>query len=455
MDKTVHKIETLYDLERYDEVVKLCVEKLYQSDADQEVLYSKLIEALIKLERYEEADTFCQEAIAAYPSNSDYHYLYSYIYENGYSAYKEAMQCIETALHIHPNNPQYLAQKATLLYRQNRPFDAKVLMEEVLELDAADHHYHLLYGLILYDLDGAHVTQEIIDDVLRHDPNHAYALYLKQALFTSKLKKRESLLKNLLFHNPLDETYLKEIGFIKFYYRYIPWMMLAIIGMDFWMQYYRYHDILSTPLFLMAVPVALIGSQDWRFNVPFLAALVALDAYFNIGGYPRKIEFGELFYIIFQAGLLHLVTFGLFRVAKGIVYQKDEKIKALKFHGKNAWHYFIVQLPFVENGEIDHKAYQRYYQMIVPLMLLSIGLFIVYNHYADSYQDAKILIVSLFFIVAVLGAKNFLFDLVYIVVSWSISRDYAFDFVMLLGASLLYVFLINIHHFIFYRKKHG
>ena len=321
----INKIETLYELSKYDEVIKKCIEDLYKQDSDKETLYHYLIASLLNQKEDETALKFCLSAKKDFPLNSNFIYFHSKISLIN-KQMKDAIKYINEALKIEPNNSKYHYHFCQIYIEQKKYVDAKKAIDKALELDSSNLDYHLANALILYMLDGEKVAREIVDEVLCKNPNHEYALYLKQGLFTSKLKDRKSILKGLLSKNPFDKDYQGDMKFIKFYYRYIPILMLLIIGLSFLVHSNRRgFGFLENWIILLFFIVGMVGSHDWRFNVPFIIVLLIINTYYT--NIPDGLEITDIFPILFLGILQTWVFYTMYYILRGAIRNTKEKLK--------------------------------------------------------------------------------------------------------------------------------
>jgi tetratricopeptide (TPR) repeat protein len=229
------KLNVLFDLQKYKDVLELAYENLYNNELERELLYEYIILSHINLEEYHKALEISEEALGIYPSFSIFLYFRSksfyYI-----SSYKNAIDDIEEALNIEPNEPRYLAHFARILLFQNEYIKAKEIIERALEIDSSVSEYHLTLAIVLYMLDGERVAKEIVDEVLTKEPHNLQALEIKRKYFTPKLKEQKSLLKNFLFLNPFDKESQKDIKFIKYYYIFLPPLMGLVLFLSYLLQ---------------------------------------------------------------------------------------------------------------------------------------------------------------------------------------------------------------------------
>jgi len=313
------KIDTLFELGKYKEVLELGYENLYAVEVDKEQLYQYIILSHMNLEEYSKALEMCDEALGLYPSSSAYLFLRSRTFYY-ISSYKNALRDIQEALSISPNEARYLSHAAQILMMQQKLQEAKEMIQKALEIDATVAEYQLVLVVILYALGEQSKAQSILEEVLQKEPNNIQALDVKQKYFASKLKEKKSLLQNLLFLDPFDEQTQRDLKFVKYYYKLLPPLMAFVLFLSYLLQSQRKEfGFLEPFLFVGFVVLATLGSKDWRLNIPFIATLVSFDAYFNVGS--RGISFGEAFYIVFQAVLFQFVFMGVYKLFRGLKHK--------------------------------------------------------------------------------------------------------------------------------------
>jgi tetratricopeptide (TPR) repeat protein len=411
LDEIEKRLEVLFNLGRYEEILVLAYENLHTAEVEQVLIYLYIIVAHLNRQEFQKALETCKEALGSYPQVDSFFYYKSKAHAN-MSAYKDALEDIQQALIIEPNSSAYLAQFAEILLIQNKFIEAKEQIEKALEIDPSESIYHLLLARILYMLDGKRVAREIVEDVLAKDPYNEEALYMKQEYFTSKLKEKKSILKNLLFLNPFDKKSQKDIRFIGFYYKYIPLLMGIVVFLSYLLQSNRHQFGFLEPIaFISMFVVGTIGSKDWRLNIPFIAIIVSFSAYYNLGS--RGISFGEVFYIIFQALIFQLVFMGAFGLFRWLKYKLETSSQQQKNNNRNPIFFFLFISPFEKYEEVDKEAMHSYYTRIPVLLFLSLGLIYFYTYYFQDFYF-KIALIVLFFVVATMSAKNIFFTFLYI-----------------------------------------
>jgi len=331
LDSTEKKLNVLFELGKYKEVLELSYETLYASDSDKELLYQYIILSHMNLEEFQKALTMCDEALGEYPNIGTFFYLRS---KTLYfiSSYKKAFSDIQEALAIEPNEARYLAHYAKLYLVQDNYIKAKEMIEKALEIDSTQAEYHLTLAMTLYMLDGQKVAREIVDDVLAKEPHNIEALTLKQKLFTSKLKEKKSLLQNLLFLDPFDKENQKEIKFIEYYHNYIPILMVLFIILFYLVRSGMITSgALEIFLFFIFIILGAIGSKELRFNIPFIAIVLGINSFFKIG--KKFLDMGEVLSVIILSVVFHYFLFGVALFFENVVWVKIKNILIRKKSG--------------------------------------------------------------------------------------------------------------------------
>lgn len=309
MDKLEKRLEVLFELEKYDEVLKLAFEHLHNNDANELLLSTYIITAHMNLNRYSDALEFCNDAIGKYPDHAYLFLLRAKIYFQEDDS-KQATKDVKESLRLDSNDANAYSLQARI-YLDNKKFvEAKESINRALEIDSSNLDAHIINAMILYMIDGESVAKEIIDEVLQKDPNNVKALDVKQNFFTTKLKDKKSILQNLLFLNPFNKEHQASLNFIRNYYKYIPICMLTIISLSFLLHVERgTFGFLQNWLVVPFLVVALIGSNDYRFNVPFIAMMFGINMHFtSLSG----IEISGIFVIVFLAVIKQFFFMAIF-----------------------------------------------------------------------------------------------------------------------------------------------
>jgi len=313
LDNLEKKLEVLFDLAKYEELLALAIENLYQNKSDELLLYTFIILAHINLKNYDKALNFCDESIGKYPDNPYLFQLRAKVYFLAHKN-KQALKNINQSLQLDPNDADSYLVTAKLFLEKNDYVEAKKEIDKALAIDASNLDFHIVNAVCLYMLDGEHVAQDIIEEVLQKEPNNEYALYVKQEFFSSNLHAKKSMLKNLLFLNPFDKEYQADLQFIKNYYRYIPALMFVMILLVLFIYINRNeYGFLGYWLALSLIIVSIIGSNDWRFNIPFLTVLFGISTYFS--HIPDGFEVTDFFIMVFLSVVHNYIFMAMFMLA--------------------------------------------------------------------------------------------------------------------------------------------
>lgn len=313
MDDLEKKIEVLFELDKYEEVLNFAHKNLNNSQENKLFLYSYIISSYINLSNYTDALKFCNDAISEYPYSTYLFYLKSKIYFN-ISKDKLSLEAIKEALKLSPNDSNYLMHEADVYYSLSDYVNAKESINKSLEIDSTNLNAHLINAKILYMIDGQKIAKEIVNEVLEKDPHHQQALYMKQHFYRN-IKDKKSILKNLLSFNPQDKIYQSELKFIKNYYKFIPISMFIVLILDYLLQSNRSEFGFLEPYVMVCFfIVGVIGSNDWRFSLVFVSGVLLLDGWFHYGS--RGLEVGDIMAIVFLAPLYHFVLYAMFLLFK-------------------------------------------------------------------------------------------------------------------------------------------
>jgi len=405
------KIEILFDLEKYNDVIALCVENLYKVNSDKLTLFFYLVFSLIQTQEFKKASQFCDEARKEFPGSDIFVYLNSVIALHD-DNFDDATQLINQALQMEPNNAIYYAHYCRILLKSNDFMSAKKMIDRALNLESTNLDYQFLNVVLLYKLDRKKDPEKILENILQKDPHHEGALYFKQTFFISKLNDKKQVLKGLLQTKPFDLDYQREINFIKFYYRYIPLLMLLSFALSYLVfdnrSVYGYLKPISMVLFYI---VGIIGSQDRRFNLPFILIQLFIVTYLtNRGG----MEISDGIGILFHSFFIFLWFLGTYHPFKHWILIFKQKSHKKKKNNQNRVVYFLVTYPFEKNGVIDPKALTTYYLSMAFLLPISLYLIFLYPVLQSIVPSIEALLIGLFCIIAIWSAKNPIITIHYI-----------------------------------------
>lgn len=268
MSDTLKRLEILYELKKYEELLHVSVPLCTSSSKSESKAYMYTILALIALKRYHEAVVYCQNALASFPHIIYFLYLNALINYHQ-KAYKEALSLIKNVLSYEPNVAIYHHLHAKILLERETYVEAKRSIDIALALEPEENDFLITLALITHHLGNTPIACEIISSVLSSEPYHTGALHLKSLICTSVLMEKGKILQSILFHNPFD-TYGKEhLTHIKRYYQIAPALMLAFLlyGTGQFLGMWEKSSFSSNILLLLSFYVW----KDWRLSLPFFA----------------------------------------------------------------------------------------------------------------------------------------------------------------------------------------
>ncbi len=285
MDNLEKKLEVLFELEKYNEVLALAYENISGSHGNELLLYYHIISSYVNLDKYDEALNSCNEAIGKYPQDDYLFFLKSKICsERNQKDDMQALENIKIAIDLSSNDPKYFRQEARIYYSLSDYINAKKSIDIALELDSTDIDAQLTKGTILYMMNKQEEAYKIIDEVLEKDPHNEIALRMLQH-YTVNLKDKKRILQGLLQSNPQDKEYQTVLKLVKYYYKFVPASMLIVLVLSFvvenYMSSFWFLDIVVGIIFLI---VAVIGSNDERFNIAFISGYILIHIGLSLGG---------------------------------------------------------------------------------------------------------------------------------------------------------------------------
>lgn len=269
MSDTLKRLEILYELKKYEELLRisipLCTTVSSKSESE---AYMYTILALLALERYHEALTYCQNALASFPHIIYFLYLDALI-KYHQEAYKQALLSIKNVLSYEPNVAMYHHLHAKILLEREAYVDAKHSVDKALALEPQHNDFRVTLALITHHLGNTPIACEIITSVLACEPHHAGALHLKSLICTSVLMEKGKILQSILFHNPFDTYGKKHLTHIRRYYQIAPALMLAFLlySAGQFLGMWEKSSFSSSILLLLSMYVW----KDWRLSLPFFA----------------------------------------------------------------------------------------------------------------------------------------------------------------------------------------
>lgn len=201
----IKKIHYLYELERYKQVIELCMKHLYAEHEHVEYLYTILVESYLELKLFDKAEIFIHEALQKFPNKSYYHALLARVYL-GRMNYSKALKEINIALNLEPTDDYLFYLKAVILNNRYEFIDAEKMILKALEQESNNVDYMSLHAQILHNL-GNKKYKEVLDNILAIDPNNSDAIYLMSSTNTTSFVKQKMGFLKALKINPFSKTY--------------------------------------------------------------------------------------------------------------------------------------------------------------------------------------------------------------------------------------------------------
>lgn len=201
----IEKIQYLYELKKYKQVIELCMKYLYVENEYIEYLYTIIVESYLELKLLDKAEIFIYEALQKFPNKSHYHALLARVYL-GRMNYSKALKEINIALSLAPNDAYLFYLKAVILNNRYEFIDAEKMILKALEQESNNVDYMSLYAQILHNL-GNKRYKEILDNILAIDPNNSDAIYLMSSINNTSFSKQKMGFLKALKINPFSKTY--------------------------------------------------------------------------------------------------------------------------------------------------------------------------------------------------------------------------------------------------------
>lgn len=273
MSEIAKRLEVLYDLKRYDELLHVSVPLCASNTENQAEAYRYTILAFMNLERLEEAHTYCDMALENFPREVHFLYFKAFVFFKQ-DRPKQALSYVQELLSQEPNYGVYHHLHAQVLVDLSLYVEAKRAIDRALVLDANRADFLVTLAIITYHLGNTPIACEIIMSILANEPHHAGALHLKSSLYASTLFEKSKIIKNILFQNPFDTTGKKHLESIKRYYQIAPILMLAFLVYALGEHFALWEKSVHTSQLLLVL--SFYVWRDWRLSLPFFASCVVL-----------------------------------------------------------------------------------------------------------------------------------------------------------------------------------
>lgn len=177
--------------------------------------------ALILLEqgRYPDAVKIVQEELALSPNHPYALHLLATCYYHQSGQERQALQAIDAALKLEPENPGCYQLKALILCKMGKHKKALGLIEQALQMEPDGSHIHAAKSYILISMDQWAAAERSARDALRIDPDDLYAgnLLATALRMQNKLDENAHLMSDLLAKDPEDALSHANTGWVHFH----------------------------------------------------------------------------------------------------------------------------------------------------------------------------------------------------------------------------------------------
>ncbi len=320
MSDTAKRLEVLYDLQRYEELLHVSIPLCASNTEDKGIAYHYTILALINLERLDEALEVIKKALAQFPSEVHFLYFQTFVFFKQ-DRLREADSLAQSLLAQEPNHAVYHHVYAKILLEQERYVEAKRAIDKTLVLDPHDTDFLATLAHITYSLGNTPIACDIISAILGKEPHHGEALRLQSHICTSLLMQKANIFQGMLLRNPFDKEGAKQLESIKRYYQIAPALMLTFLlyALGEYLEMWEKSSHTSGVLFLLSLYVW----RDWRLSLPFFAVSFIL-----LG----SVEWHEWYVIPLGTGMYYMMG----RVGGELLRLLFAKIEEM-FHKGKRW----------------------------------------------------------------------------------------------------------------------
>lgn len=320
MSDTSKRLEVLFELKRFDELLKESIPLCASHTEEQGIAYHYTILAFIQLERFDEAFAYSKNALASFPEEVHYLYFQAFIlFKQNRS--KEALVLVQALLAKEPNHDVYHHLHAQVLVELERYVDAKRAIDTALSLDAYDADFLVTLAIITYHLGNTPIACDIVTSILEKEPHHAGALHLHSTLCTSHLFEKSKVLRGILFRDPFDKEGHEALESIKRYYAIAPALMLTFLlyALGEYLEMWEKSTHTSSTLLLLSFYIW----RDWRLSLPFFMLSFALLG--NVAWHE--------WYVIPMGAMMYYIMGRIGGQLLGLIFAKIEEI----FHKGKRW----------------------------------------------------------------------------------------------------------------------
>lgn len=202
-DDLEQKIATLYELDRYRELLDLARPMLADGDCPEDV-FAYAADAALQLDDCPQARSILTAGLAVHPRATRLLGVQLGLL-NRLGLYRDALEIAATAVEIEPENSGIWYLTAVIRFNMHDFAGAQRAIESALEIDPVDADYIAMHAEILWALDKNDQALEVALDGLALEPDNAQLLMLR-----AKMEKKGfrviPILKSLLRIDPLHQS---------------------------------------------------------------------------------------------------------------------------------------------------------------------------------------------------------------------------------------------------------
>ncbi|ACD96047.1 tetratricopeptide repeat protein [Trichlorobacter lovleyi] len=198
-DNLLHRLRLLYELERYEELLKLAQPHL-ADPATEPQIFSYAAEAAVQREEFAKAQSILRHGLAANPGSTTLRAVQISLL-NHLELYREALAAAEAALELDPDCSTIWYLQSVTHYNRHDLNAAESSILKALSLDPLDIDYLAHHASILWIMDKNDQARQMVLEGLAQQPDHAELLYLHAQMEKSR-SKAANILQRLLGSSP-------------------------------------------------------------------------------------------------------------------------------------------------------------------------------------------------------------------------------------------------------------
>lgn len=313
MSDTTKRLEVLYELKRFEELLHVSIPLCASSGESCIVAHHYTILAFISLERLDEAFESIAKALGYFPQEVHFLYFKAFVFFKQ-NRLKEALSCVKELLASEPNSGVYHHLHAQVLVELSRYVEAKRAIDRALALDASNADFLVTLAIITYHLGNTPIACDIVTSILANEPNHAGALHLHSTLCASHLLEKSKILRGILVRDPFDKEGHERLQSIKRYYAIAPALMLAFLlyALGEQLEMWEKSTLTSGVLLLLSFYIW----RDWRLSIPFFMLCFALLG--NVAWHE--------WYVVPMGAMMYYIMGRIGGQLLGLIFAKIEEI---------------------------------------------------------------------------------------------------------------------------------